>query len=64
MEVSYTTPPFGRNLFTMKAIAPPEITMANIIRASLTFIALDVIALFGVMLLPQLALWLPNMMLQ
>ena len=62
MEVSYTTPPFGRNLFTMKAIAPPEVTMANIIRASLPFIVLDIIALFGVMLFPQLVLWLPNLM--
>ncbi len=64
MEVSYTTPPFGRNLFTMKAVAPREISMATIIRASLPFIALDVIALFWVMLLPQLALWLPGMMMK
>ncbi len=62
MEVSYTTPPFGRNLFTMKAIAPPDVSMGTIIRASLPFIGLDVLAMGWVMAFPILALWLPTLM--
>lgn len=62
MEISYTTPPFGRNLFTMKAIAPPQISMGTIIRACVPFIILDALGLIWVMVFPKLALWLPSLM--
>ena len=33
MEMGYLTPPFGFNLFYMKAIAPPGVTMGDIYRS-------------------------------
>ena len=64
MEISYTTPPIGRNLFTMKAIVPPEISFADIIRACIPFVILDTLVLIWIIAFPQLALWIPRMMIR
>jgi len=61
-EMAYITPPFGFNLFYMKAIAPPNITMTDIYRSITPFVAIQAICLALVMFLPQLILWLPNNM--
>ncbi len=64
MEISYTTPPIGRNLFTMKAIAPEGVSFADIIRDCIPFVVLDTLALLWIIAFPQLALWLPKMMIR
>lgn len=60
-QIAYMTPPFGYNLFLMKAMAPPEISLADIYRSIVPFVILMVIGLFIIMAFPQIALWLPNM---
>ena len=62
MEMAYITPPFGYNLFYMKAIVPPEITIGNIYQSIVPFVGLQLLCLILVMLFPELALWLPNHM--
>jgi len=59
-QVAYMTPPFGYNLFLMRAMAPPEIGLRDIYASILPFVAVMVLALAVVMLFPQIALWLPN----
>ena len=59
-QIAYLTPPFGYNLFLMRAFAPPEISMGDIYRSVGPFVILMVIALALVMVFPQLALWLPQ----
>ena len=54
------TPPFGYNLFLMRAMVPPEITLADIYRSIVPFVFVMIIALAVVMVFPQIALWLPN----
>ena len=63
MEMAYITPPFGWNLFFMKAIAPPEISMADIYRSIGPFVLLQALGLAIIMIFPQIALWLPEQML-
>ncbi|MEM1110648.1 MAG: TRAP transporter large permease subunit [Pseudomonadota bacterium] len=58
-QIAYMTPPFGYNLFLMRAMAPPEITLRDIYASITPFVAVMVLALALVMLFPQLALWLP-----
>ena len=60
LQTSFLTPPFGYNLFLMRAFAPPEITMADIYRSVGPFVVLMVISLILVMVFPQIALWLPT----
>jgi len=62
MQVAYLTPPFGWALIMMRGVAPPEITTADIWRSVPPFIAIQVVILILVMLIPQLALWLPGKM--
>jgi len=64
MEMGYITPPFGFNLFYMRAIVPKEVTMFDIYRSIIPFVALEIIGLILVMTFPELALWLPNKMVQ
>ena len=54
------TPPFGYNLFLMRAMAPPDVTLKDIYRSILPFVSVMVLALVLIMLFPQIALWLPG----
>lgn len=59
-QVAYLTPPFGYNLFLMRAMAPPEIGIRDIYASILPFVAIMILALIIVMAYPQIALWLPE----
>lgn len=58
-QIAYMTPPFGYNLFLMRAMAPPEISLRDIYNSILPFVLVMVAALVIVMALPEIALWLP-----
>lgn len=62
MEMGYLTPPFGFNLFYMKAIVPPGITMGDIYRSIVPFVILQAVGLVIVIMIPEIALWLPEIM--
>lgn len=62
MEMGYLTPPFGFNLFYMKAIVPPGITMGDIYRSVVPFVILQAVGLIIVIIFPQIALWLPSLL--
>ncbi|GHF01139.1 C4-dicarboxylate ABC transporter [Aliiroseovarius zhejiangensis] len=59
-QIAYMTPPFGYNLFLMRAMAPPEITLRDIYGSILPFVLVMVLALTLVILFPDIALWLPG----
>lgn len=60
-QIAYMTPPFGYNLFLMRAMAPPEISLVDIYRSIIPFVAVMIVALAIVMLFPGIALWLPEL---
>jgi len=60
-QIAYMTPPFGYNLFLMRAMAPPEITLRDIYRSILPFVLVMMLALALVIIFPQIALWLPQL---
>ena len=59
-QIAYMTPPFGYNLFLMRAMAPPEISLKDIYISILPFVGVMVMALILIMAFPQIALWLPE----
>ncbi len=59
-QIAYMTPPFGYNLFLMRAMAPPEIGIRDIYRSIVPFVFVMILALALVMIFPQIALWLPD----
>ena len=62
-QIAYLSPPFGQGMFYLKGVAPPTITMADIIKSIWPFMGIQVICLIIVTLNPQMALWLPSKML-
>lgn len=60
-QIAYMTPPFGYNLFLMRAMAPPEITLPDIYRSIIPFVLVMTFGLILVILFPQIALWLPDL---
>jgi TRAP-type mannitol/chloroaromatic compound transport system permease large subunit len=60
-QIAYITPPFGYNLFLMRALAPPEVTLVDIYRSIVPFVAMMVISVILILIFPQIALWLPNL---
>lgn len=59
-QIAYMTPPFGYNLFLMRAMAPPQIGLIDIYRSIIPFVFVMTVALSLVMIFPQIALWLPG----
>ena len=60
-QIAYLTPPFGYNLFLMKAMAPKEISLGDIYRSVVPFVGLMIFGLALLMVFPQIATWLPNL---
>jgi len=59
-QIAYITPPFGYNLFMMRALAPKEVTLMDIYRSIVPFFFLMVLTIIILMIFPQIAMWLPN----
>lgn len=59
-QIAYMTPPFGYNLFLMRAMAPKEITIMDIYASIVPFVLIMGAALGVIMVFPDIALWLPN----
>ena len=64
MQLGLLTPPFGMLLFTMRGVAPKEITMLHIFRAVTPYVLMGLLMLALVMLWPGLATWLPESLLR
>jgi len=64
MQMAYLTPPFGFALFILKGVSPEGVTMLDIYKSIWPFLIMQFIALIIVMLVPQIALWLPSTMIQ
>jgi tripartite ATP-independent transporter DctM subunit len=60
-QVAYLSPPFGYNLFLMRAMAPKDYSLADIYKSIVPFVGLMLIGLGILMLFPQITLWLPNL---
>jgi len=59
-QIAYMTPPFGYNLFLMRAMAPPEISLRDIYVSIIPFVLVMTLGLVITMIFPDLALWLPR----
>jgi tripartite ATP-independent transporter DctM subunit len=63
MQTSLLTPPMAGAIFYFRAIAPPEITLRDMYRGVVPFIALHFVVLALIIAYPSLALWLPSKLL-
>jgi len=56
------TPPFGMVLFTMKGVAPKDVTMGDIIGSAIPYFIMNLIVIGLMLIFPSLVLWLPGLM--
>lgn len=61
MQMAYLTPPFGYNLFYIRSVAPPEITLKDIYLSVIPYVCIQATALILIMVFPQIVLWLPDL---
>jgi len=65
MQTSFLTPPMAPALFYIKGVAPKEVDFGqHIVAGTIPFIALQIIGVALIALFPQLALWLPTLMIK
>lgn len=63
MTVGAITPPFGYILFTLKACSK-ETTLEEVYRAAIPFVFIVLLCMVILVMFPQIALWLPNKIVQ
>ena len=61
MEIGYMTPPFGFNLFYLKGVVPPSITMKDIYVSVIPFVLVEIVGLALIMIFPEIATYLPDL---
>jgi len=61
LEIGLVTPPVGLNLYIVKSIAP-DVPLSVVLKGSIPFLIILVLGIVLVAIFPQLALWLPAMM--
>ena len=64
LQTSFLTPPFGFALFYMKGVAPPSVRIQAIYRGIIPFVLIQLIGMLLVLGFPQIALWLPETLLE
>ncbi len=62
MQLGLLLPPHGLLLMTMRGVAPPEVTMADIFRAVVPYIVMSLLLLTAILLVPEIATWLPRIL--
>ncbi len=62
MEIGFLTPPFGYNLFYLRGVAPPDVTMIYIYRSIIPFVFLMLLGLGICIMFPEIILILPRML--
>jgi TRAP-type mannitol/chloroaromatic compound transport system permease large subunit len=54
MQVSFLSPPFGPAAFYLKSVAPPHISLTDIFRGFLPFIAIQLVVLAIILFIPEI----------
>ncbi len=62
MQLGLLLPPHGLLLMTMRGVAPPQVTMGDIFRAVVPYVAMSLLLLGLILALPAVATWLPALL--
>lgn len=62
IEMALITPPVALNVFVIKGISPPDVTLGQIYLGAMPFVAVELLRIVIFIAFPGLALWLPGMM--
>ena len=60
LETAYLTPPFGYNIFFLKSVAPPSISLRTIYAAAPAFVLMQLVTVAACFTMPGIVLWIIN----
>jgi len=60
LQISFLSPPFGYAMFYLKGINLPDMTIENIYKGIIPFIALQLLAVILCIIFPKIITWLPS----
>lgn len=60
LETAYLTPPFGYNIFFLKSVAPPSISLRTIYAAAPAFVLIQLVTVAACFTMPGIVLWIIN----
>ena len=63
LQCGYLSPPFGFSLFYLHGCTPDDVSIADIYKSSVPFLALQIVGVAIIFLFPQIVLWLPRYLL-
>jgi tripartite ATP-independent transporter DctM subunit len=61
-EISLITPPVGLNVYVVRSASPVPLTLNEAFAGVLPFVAMDMVTLLLLIMLPEITLFLPNLM--
>lgn len=61
LEIAVVTPPVGLNLYALRGVCP-DLSIEEIIRSAMPFVAVQFAVLMLFVLVPELSLWLPGVL--
>jgi tripartite ATP-independent transporter DctM subunit len=61
-EIGTETPPVGLNLFVIKGVSPPSVSLMDVIRGAIPFAMVETFGLIIFVAFPGLILWLPGLL--
>ena len=64
LQMSFLTPPFAYAAFFLKGVAPPELSIGDIYKSVIPFVALQATGLVLCVIFPPLITWLPSLMIR
>ena len=59
LEIGLITPPVGLNVFVIKSVSPPTVTLETIFKGVAWFLILDIVVLLAILFFPQISLFIP-----
>jgi tripartite ATP-independent transporter DctM subunit len=62
MQLGLLLPPHGLLLMTMRGVAPPAVTFTHIFQAVMPYVIMSLVLLGFLMLIPEIATWLPALL--
>jgi len=60
IQLGLITPPFGLDVYTMKALSPPDVSLGDVFRGSTPFLIIGFLLMVIIFVYPPLVTWLPG----
>ncbi len=61
IQLGLISPPFGLDVYTMKAVAPKDVSLGTVFRSSIPYMLIGFLLMVLIFIFPDIATWLPGL---